>query len=227
MSKYSEKSKIASRRLLWKSIIILFAILFAGMVASLLHAFLAAITGFVIFVWLVIAGFILYFFRDPEPAVPEGEMTIVSPGHGTVDFVGEGLEQDYLGIPCKRISIFLSIFNVHVQNAPIAGKVEMLKYTKGSFVNAMSLASATQNENMLFGFQNDAGRKVSMRLIAGLIARRIVPFVELNERVEKGERISLIQFGSRVDVYLPLGAEICVANGAKVVGGETVIAMFH
>jgi phosphatidylserine decarboxylase len=121
------------------------------------------------------------------------------------------------------------VLNVHVQNAPIAGKVAYYKYTNGQFLNAMKTESATHNENAYIGFESfeHPGEKLGLRLIAGVLARRIVPFVGGGEEVARGERISLIQFGSRTDIYLPLSAKINIKLRDKVVGGETVIAKFE
>lgn len=219
------KASIACRRILWKSVIILFALLTGGFLAMCIGNLVMAVAGFVCFLWIALAVFILYFFRDPSPRVPTEPGIIVSPGHGTVDFIGEATELDYLGFaPCKRISIFLSIFNVHVQNAPVTGRVVYMKYTEGRFINAMNLESAATNENLLFGFETPDSRKVSVRLIAGLIARRVVPWVREGEMTEQGERISIIQFGSRVDIYFPMEASIQVHLGDKVRGGETILA---
>jgi phosphatidylserine decarboxylase len=131
-----------------------------------------------------------------------------------------------VGGECQRVSIFLSVFNVHVQNAPVTGKITFFKYSLGQFLNALKTESALHNENVLLGFEtiDPPGLKVGVRLIAGVIARRIVPFVQLGEEVGRGDRISLIQFGSRSDVYLPLTAKISVKLGDNVVGGETIIA---
>lgn len=219
------KASIAGRRMLWRTVIVLCALLVGGFLAMCIGHLLMAVAGFVCFLWVVLAIFILYFFRDPSPRIPTEPGIIVSPAHGTVDFIGEGSELDYLGFsPCKRISIFLSIFNVHVQNAPVAGRIAYMKHTDGRFVNAMNLESAATNENLLLGIETADARKVSVRLIAGLIARRIVPWVREGERAGQGERISLIQFGSRVDIYLPMEASILVQRGDKVRGGETILA---
>jgi phosphatidylserine decarboxylase len=172
------------------------------------------------------AAFTLYFFRDPEAKVPAGKALIVSPGHGTVDTIDRVTESEIMGGSCQRISIFLSVFNVHVQQSPVAGKVTYVKHTPGQFMNALKIECAAVNENVLIGFQSaePAGQTIAVRLITGLIARRIIPWVTVEDVVAKGERISLIQFGSRVDVYLPLHAEVAATLGQKVVGGETVIA---
>lgn len=138
-------------------------------------------------------------------------------------------EAKFLGGECQRVSIFLSVIDVHVQNAPISGKVAYLKYTEGEFMNAMKTECATCNENFLIGFESSEspGTKIGLRLIAGVIARRIIPWIEIGDDVNRGDRISLIQFGSRCDVYLPLSAKIQVKLGDRVVGGETVIAAFE
>jgi phosphatidylserine decarboxylase len=178
-------------------------------------------------VWLLFAFFSLSFFRDPEPNVPSDGRTVVSPAHGTIDLIDETVEKLFMGGRCRRISTFLSVFDVHIQNAPIAGRVAYLKHCPGKFVNAMRTDCGDYNENVLIGIESTAtpGERVAVRLIAGLLARRIVPWVREGERIEKGERTSLIQFGSRVDLFLPLSAQIQVKVGMKVKGGETVVAL--
>ena len=177
-------------------------------------------------VWVLIAGFTLFFFRDPTARTPLQPGIIVAPAHGTVDVIDEQTEARFMGGPCRRVSIFLSVFNVHVQNAPVAGKVACVARTAGQFVNAMRTDSALYNENVLLGFESSEapGEKVGARMIAGLIARRIVPFAEVGDSVARGERVSLIQFGSRCDLYFPLHYKVQVKLGDKVVGGETVMA---
>jgi phosphatidylserine decarboxylase len=146
-----------------------------------------------------------------------------------VDVIDTLSEPQFMGGECQRVSIFLSIFDVHVQNAPVSGKIAFFKYTIGDFINALKVESALHNENALVGFEalEPKGAKVGVRLIAGVIARRIVPFVQQGEDVARGDRISLIQFGSRADVYLPANARIRVKIGDHVVGGETILAVFE
>ena len=177
--------------------------------------------------WVLFTAFTLYFFRDPEARTPAGAGLVVSPGHGKVDVIDQVDEPKFMGGRCQRISIFLSVFNVHVQNAPVSGQITYLQHTPGQFLSATRAAeSAAFNENVLLGFasRETAGEKIGLRLIAGLIARRIVPFVALNDEVQRGERIRLIQFGSRCDLYLPLHYKIQAKLGDHVVGGETVLA---
>jgi phosphatidylserine decarboxylase len=178
-------------------------------------------------IWLTFVGFSLNFFRDPEPQVPADPKTVVSPAHGTVDVIEETVEKVFMGGACCRISVFLSVFDVHIQNAPVAGRVAYLKHCPGQFVNAMRTDCGGYNENVLIGLElSDApGERVALRLIAGLIARRIVPWIALSDQLAKGQRTSLIQFGSRVDLYLPLSTKVQVKLGQKVKGGETIVAL--
>lgn len=187
---------------------------------SFLLAALVAFLGF------VFALFTLWFFRDPNPQVPTQPGVVVAPGHGKLDVIDELEELTVMGGRCRRLSIFLSVFDVHVQQAPVAGTVTLVKHNPGQFLNALKTESATHNENVLIGLRTtEAGTQmVGVRLLAGLIARRILPWLAPGETVARGERISLIQFGSRVDLYLPLTAEITVQVGQRVRGGETVVA---
>ena len=207
----------------------------AAVVVLLATAFLGKIIGtFVLnyLVWVLIAlwalfcVFTFYFFRDPDPMTPTGTNLVIAPGHGKVDTVDTTIEPDFMGGECQRISIFLSVFDVHVQNSPVTGVVAFFRHKPGQYLNAMRADSAQFNENVLIGIESlePAGAKVGVRLIAGLIARRIVPWVAQNDPVLRGERISLIQFGSRVDVYLPKSAKIKIQLGERVVGGQTVLA---
>jgi phosphatidylserine decarboxylase len=172
--------------------------------------------------------FTFYFFRDPDPMVPTGPNLVIAPGHGRVDAIDTTTETVFMGGECQRVSIFLSVVDIHVQCAPAAGRVGYFKHTPGQYLNAMKADSAKFNENVLMGFDvtEPPGEKIGVRLIAGLIARRIVPWIEEGDVVQRGDRISLIQFGSRVDVYLPPRAQIKINLGDRVIGGETVIAAF-
>lgn len=184
------------------------------------------LAALVAFLGLVFAVFTLWFFRDPNPRVPTDPDAVVAPGHGKVDVIDELDEPTVMGGRCRRISIFLSVFDVHVQQAPVAGMVIHVQHVPGKFLNALKTESAAHNENVLIGLRGTelGSPKLGVRLIAGLIARRIVPWLKPGEMVERGERISLIQFGSRVDLYLPLTAEITARLGQSVRGGETIVA---
>ena len=132
-----------------------------------------------------------------------------------------------MGGRCRRISIFLSVIDVHVQKAPVSGAVSLLEHRPGKFLSATKSHSAEHNESVLLGIipREWPQERFALRLIAGLIARRILPWVAVGETVDRGDRISLIQFGSRVDLYLPQSAEVRVKLGDKVRGGETIVAM--
>lgn len=199
-------------------------------VASVIGAVLSAVVVPVLLIsWLAFAIFTLYFFRDPTARPPVGANLIVSPAHGKIDVIDTTVEPLFMGGECQRISMFLSVFDVHVQNAPVGGKIAFFKYSIGQFLNALKTESATHNENVLLGFEckQPPGHKIGVRLIAGVIARRIVPFVQQGDEVSRGDRISLIQFGSRADVYLPASAKIKVQLGDHVVGGQSVLAVLE
>src|SRR5262249_24747765 len=131
-----------------------------------------------------------------------------------------------MGGECQRISVFLSVVDIHVQNAPVSGQVSFFQYTEGEFMNAMKSECAQHNENALLAFEatEPTGIRMAIRVIAGVLARRIVPYVKAGDVVEKGDRIGLVQFGWRADIYLPLDVNIRIKLGDHVVGGETIIA---
>lgn len=226
--KHSGRAGKAALNLILWTLEGLVALFIAGLVGRKAGPYLGGIIVAIVVLWVLFILFTLYFFRDPNARVPSGPGLIVSPAHGKIDVIGETVEPRFMGGPCQRISIFLSVVDVHVQNAPISGRLDFYRYSAGQFLNALKTESATHNENALLGFTSAerAGVKIGVRLIAGLIARRIVPFVAEGETVTRGERISLIQFGSRADIYLPMTAKICVGLGDRAVGGETVLATF-
>ena len=231
--KHSGKARKAGFKLILISLIVLVVVwalgAFTAAAVAIITAVAVAITPVLIVAWVVFALFTLYFFRDPKPRVPAGPNLVVAPAHGKVDVIGMGTEPEFMGGECQRVSIFLSVIDVHVQNAPVSGKVAWFKYTTGQFLNALKAESAIYNENVLLGFEasEPRGQKVGVRLIAGVIARRIVPFVQQGDEVVRGDRIGLIQFGSRADVYLPRNAKIKVKVDDHVVGGQTVLAVFE
>jgi phosphatidylserine decarboxylase len=173
---------------------------------------------------VLLAAFFLWFFRDPQRTVPAGEGLIVSPGDGLVTETAsistpEGSRQ--------RISIFLSVFDVHVNRSPIGGVLSRVHYQKGEFLNAMNPASAARNEQntvTVRGVGADAGCEVTFKQIAGLLARRIVFRCSEGQSVERGQRVGLIKFGSRVDVVIPSSAILRVKVGDRVKGGASVLA---
>jgi phosphatidylserine decarboxylase len=169
---------------------------------------------------LLLAGFFLWFFRDPERAVPATRGAVVSPGDGKVtdiSTVTTGNEEQL------RISIFLNVFNVHVNRSPISGVIRDVRYQRGKYLNAMNVVSAEQNEQNIVTVEGE-GQKVVFKQIAGLLARRIVFYPKVGDRLERGQRVGLIKFGSRVDVLLDAGARPNVKIGDHVKGGESVVA---
>jgi phosphatidylserine decarboxylase len=224
--KHQGKARSACFKMIGLTLVTLLILTAVGLVAVLVGMLAAAAAGFLFGAWALFALLCLWFFRDPNPRVPLDADVIVSPAHGKVDLIDETTEPEFLGGACRRVSIFLSVFDVHVQKAPTAGKIVCVRHTPGQFLNAMRSESGTRNENVFLGIESSerAGERIALRLIAGAIARRIIPWATVGEDVSRGERISLIQFGSRVTIYLPPNAKIEVQLGQHVRGGETVIA---
>ncbi len=170
----------------------------------------------------VLAFFFLWFFRDPERAIPPEAGAVVSPGDGKVTDVSTVMVNNEKQ---TRISIFLSVFDVHVNRSPIAGVVRDVRYQRGQFLNAMNQASAELNEQNIVTMESDGGgQTVVFKQIAGLLARRIVFHPKVGDRLERGQRVGLIKFGSRVDVVLDASARVSVKVGDRVQGGASVLA---
>ncbi len=168
----------------------------------------------------LLAFFFLWFFRDPERAIPQEAGAVVSPGDGKVTDVSTvtvGNEKQ------TRLSIFLSVFDVHVNRSPIAGTIRDVRYQRGQFLNAMNTVSAEKNEQNIVTLEGD-GQRVVFKQIAGLLARRIVFYPKVGDRLDRGQRVGLIKFGSRVDVLLDASAHVNVKIGDRVKGGASVLA---
>jgi phosphatidylserine decarboxylase len=227
--KHSGKARKSALKMIFVTLVLALLVPVMGLVATFVGLSMIAISWILVAFWCVFALFTLYFFRDPTPRVPAEPNVVLSPGHGRVDVIDTVTEPLFMRGECQRISMFLSVFNVHVQNAPVSGTVTFFKYTEGQFLSALKTDSATHNENALIGIESTEPHqsKVAFRLIAGVLARRIVPWVSPGDSVARGDRVSLIQFGSRVDVYLPFSARIQVKLGDKVVGGESILAAFE
>jgi phosphatidylserine decarboxylase len=170
---------------------------------------------------VLLAAFFLWFFRNPSRVIPAGDGLIVSPGDGLVT---ETIRLETPQGPVQRISIFLSVFDVHVNRTPIAGTITSVRYQKGKYLNAMNPASADQNEQNIVTVRAAEGYEVTFKQIAGLIARRIVFDPQVGQVIGRGELVGLIKFGSRVDVILPIEAELRVKKGVRVKGGASVLA---
>ena len=179
--------------------------------------------------WLgvVLTIWCYYFFRDPVRQVPVGDDLVISPADGIVSQVAKVLPPPELGmepVEMTRVSVFMSVFNVHVNRAPVSGTLEKMAYTKGRFVNASLDKASEHNERNALLIRLADGRGIACVQIAGLVARRILPFVKEGDLLRAGSRFGLIRFGSRVDVYLPAGIEPLVAEGQTMIAGETVLA---
>ena len=171
----------------------------------------------------VLALFTFWFFRDPERRIPTEPGVVVAPGDGRVLLVEEADEPTYLGGRARKVSIFLSVFDVHVQRAPVAGRVEHKVYRPGAFMVAWRDKASEDNEQASVGIATPHGRLL-VRQIAGLVARRIVTYPVQGQELARGERIGIIRFGSRVDLFFPLEWEVRCQPGDRAVGGLTVLA---
>jgi phosphatidylserine decarboxylase len=198
-----------------------------GIYYALAFIAVAVLLGWFTGVWalaiipLLLAAFFAWFFRDPEREIPQAPGAIISPGDGKVTQI---VAIEVNGEPRTRISIFLNVFNVHVNRAPIAGTIGNVEYRKGKFVNAMDAHSAEANEQNIVTVEGD-GQTVIFKQIAGLLARRIVFTKKVGDMVARGERVGLIKFGSRVDVIFTRDAEVSVKIGDHVAGGSTILAV--
>jgi phosphatidylserine decarboxylase len=171
-------------------------------------------------VLLLLAAFIFYFFRDPDRVIPADAGAIVSPADGRIVVV---TDEENAGRPGKRISVFLAIWNVHVNRSPAAGIITDMKYRPGKFAAAMRESASTHNEQNVITLATDSG-EIIFKQIAGLIARRVVCWKKAGDRVARGERIGLVRFGSRADLWLPRDSELLVRVGDHVKGGSSVVA---
>ncbi len=179
--------------------------------------------------WLAVVAtaWCVYFFRDPPRVTLARDGVLVAPADGRVSRVVDAVPPAELELgerPLIRISIFMSVFNCHVNRSPLAGRIERIVYRAGAFVSADLDKASESNERNMFVIGGAGGARVGVIQIAGLVARRIVPFVREGEVVAAGQRIGMIRFGSRVDVYLPEGARPLVAEGQTAIAGETVLA---
>ncbi len=224
--KHSGKAAKSALKLIGISLAAVLVLLVAAFLGKIIGTFVLGLAWGLLGLWVLFVIFTFYFFRDPDPMTPTGANLVIAPGHGKVDTIDTTTENEFMGGECQRISIFLSVFNVHVQNSPVTGRVAFFRHKDGQYLNAMRADCADFNENVLIGIESiePKGVKVGVRLISGLIARRIVPWIAQNDPVLRGERISLIQFGSRVNVYLPLNAKIKTKLGDRVVGGQSILA---
>ncbi|MGE4411022.1 MAG: phosphatidylserine decarboxylase [Sphingobium sp.] len=178
--------------------------------------------------WLAVIAtvWVCYFFRNPHRTTPVADGVVVSPAEGRVSMIAEVLPPSELALPAEpmlRVSVFMSIFDCHVNRAPVSGRIQKIAYTPGRFLNADLDKASEHNERNAMALETPHG-SVAVVQIAGLIARRIEHWVAEGDDIEVGDRFGLIRFGSRLDVYLPLGTPLCVAVGQTAIVGETVLA---
>lgn len=208
-----------------------------GLIAVAVSLFFLLVAGWPLIGWplMGLAVGVFAFFRDPERVVPQSDAAVIAPADGLVTAITEmpppvelqvedGSGQGGLGAaPVTRISIFMSVFDVHINRAPVGGTVRRVIYVPGRFMNADLDKASEENERQHILIERGDGLKLGFTQIAGLVARRIVPFVKPGDIVAKGQRIGLIRFGSRVDVYLPAGTDAKVMIGQRTIAGETVL----
>jgi phosphatidylserine decarboxylase len=190
--------------------------------------FILAFTSFLFSAWialifLILILYTLFFFRDPEREIPADPNAVVAAADGTIADISEVEETDLLKTKTRRIGIFLSIFDVHTNRAPVEGKIIYRQHREGVCLDARSPECSEKNEALTWGFENPQGTFV-VRQLTGAIARRIVAWSDVGDEVQKGDRFGMIRFGSRTEVYLPLAADVLVKVGDHVAGGSTIIA---
>ena len=171
----------------------------------------------------ILSIFVLWFFRNPERVAPQDLSAVISPADGKIIVAEEINEDRYLKKKALKISVFMNVFNVHVNRVPYSGKVQDVIYNRGKFISANMDKASMDNEQNAVILDIGSGKRIMFVQIAGLIARRIVCYLKPGDTVEKGKRMGLIRFGSRVDVYLPAGSTLNVRIGDKVVAGETIL----
>ena len=193
--------------------------------AALIILFLLVIFFYFIYkplflIFLILLIFTFYFFRDPERVVPLGDDILVSPADGLITNISEYKEgkKNY-----TKVSIFLSVFNVHIQRLPVSGQITKIDYIEGKFINATLNKASEENERLRLTLKSGSN-VIHITQIAGLIARRIICYLKTNERVNQGERYGIIKFGSRVDIEFPNSYNLMVSIGQQCIGGETIIA---
>ena len=196
---------------------IIFMMAFITAVFALLGLAIPALSG------LALTIFVCFFFRDPDRRAPATPNTLVSPADGKVIFAGEVEDTPFFSGKSMKISIFMTVFNVHVNRMPCAGVVERIKYHSGKFFAAHLPKASLDNEHNAIFIETPEGKKVCVVQIAGLIARRIICYVQAGDDMPRGERFGIICFGSRVDLYLPPESNVTVAKGAKVQAGSSVL----
>lgn len=191
-----------------------------GLVTHLIYLKVSSI------LFIGLTGFTIFFFRDPERSLPSVSNTVLSPADGKIIEIEEEFEKEFINAPATRISIFLSLFDVHVNRMPIDGTIGYFRYQNGSFLKAYKSEASSVNEQTIIGIENN-NTKIVFKQIAGILARRIVCNVREGNVVRQGERFGMIMFGSRVDIFLPKNFEIRVRLNQKVKGGLSILGVMN
>jgi phosphatidylserine decarboxylase len=186
---------------------------------------LFAVLGYCILslIFGVLTGFTIFFFRDPNPDIPAGKNIVLSPAHGKVVSINTSTEPDFLQREMQCVSIFLSIYDCHVNRNPYPGTIKSTRYRPGKFNLAFTDHASDENERFSILLETEDKKSIVVSLIAGFLARRIVPLVKMGDKLNLAQRIGLIRFGSRVDIYLPENVNLLVSLGDKVIGGQSII----
>lgn len=175
----------------------------------------------------VLVLFMLYFFRNPDRTVPEGDELVISPADGNIVLIKDVEEERYIKGPAKQISIFLSPLDVHVNRLPVSGDLEYLQYEPGKFLMAFDHRASDLNERADFGIRHSSGTKIFFRQITGFLARRIVYHIRQGDQLQAGKRFGMMKFGSRMDILVPANVEVQVKEGDQAVAGETILATIN
>ena len=196
---------------------------------SFFSLFSLLFSSFFFFIFIFLSVFTLWFFRDPERYFETQDNQLLSAADGKIVFIGEARppEETNISYTMKKVSIFMNVFNVHINRSPVKGKIDNIIYKEGSFLNASLDKAIEKNERSSMIITNSNGIQLVVVQIAGLIARRILSFVSDNQHLDQGERYGLIRFGSRVDIYMPLDAILNCKVGDKVIAGESVLATLN
>lgn len=197
---------------------------------AVITMFLFWISTFLGWIGVLLTVWCYYFFRDPKRHTPTRDGLVVSPADGIISLIEPAVPPAELGmpdVPLTRVSVFMNVFNCHVNRAPVAGEITAIAYRPGKFFNASLDKASTDNERNSVRIARPDGSEIAVVQIAGLVARRIVCFCKVTDKLNTGERFGLIRFGSRLDVYLPDGVEPLVSLGQTMVAGETVLADFN
>lgn len=216
-------NKAAARLLLW-SLAVLAGVFAAAWIGARVGYFICSHPSVLLAPWALFVVAVLYLFRDPDPIEPSDLNAVVSPAHGKVDVIEESSHDEFMGGPCRRISIRVSLLDVQVQNSPVTGQVARLEHQQ-----AMKEGGPAATENLFIGLDviGRTGTRMAVRLIGGTWGRRIVPWIKSNEIAARSVRIAMMRPASRVDLYLPSQVKLSVNLGDEVTGGQSVVAKFE